>query len=126
MSTLNYNGYQGSVTFEDGSLVIRLLHIDDVITAQCESVQEVRKSFEALVDDYVETCRELGREPNRPFKGSFNVRMSPELHKHIAMAAAEMGESLNAWIVKAAEERLSGSHVGRSDGGNVLPRFRAG
>jgi len=58
------------------------------------------------VDDYLASCVELGKEPCRPFKGSFNVRVTPDLHRQVAMAAADARESMNAWISKALEARV--------------------
>ncbi len=106
MTTLRYKDYQGSVSYEDGTLVLQILHIDDFITTECDSAADAQMAFEALVDDYLATCADVGKEPNRPFKGSFNVRVSPELHRRAAMAAAEEGISLNAWVERAMAQRL--------------------
>lgn len=106
MTTLRYKDYQGSVTYEDGTLVLQILHIDDFITTECDSAGDVQKAFEALVDDYLATCAEVGKEPNRPFKGSFNVRVTPDLHRRAAMAAADEGLSLNAWVERAVAQQL--------------------
>jgi predicted HicB family RNase H-like nuclease len=106
MTTLRYKDYQGSVAYEDGTLVLQILHIDDFITTECDSAADVQTAFEALVDDYLATCAEVGKEPNRPFKGSFNVRVSPELHRRAAMTAADEGVSLNAWVERAMAQRL--------------------
>lgn len=106
MTTLTYMDFQGSVKFEDGKLVIQVLHVDDTLLTECDSASEAPAAFQKLVDDYVEVCKEVGKEPARPFKGSFNVRMAPELHKRAAMAAASNDTSLNAWVVEAIERRL--------------------
>ena len=111
MSALEHRGYQGAATYEDGTFLIRLLHIEDLITTNCEMASKVEETFRELVDDYIETCEQMGRAPQKPFKGSFNVRMKPDLHRLIAMAATRAGETLNGWVVKAAEERLSKCRV---------------
>src|SRR4051794_2954840 len=98
MTHLRYKDYQGSVTFADGTLLIQILHIDDLITTECQSAAEAQKAFEDLVDDYIETCAQLNKSPSKPFKGSFNVRVTPTLHRSIAMHAAENGESLNSYV----------------------------
>jgi predicted HicB family RNase H-like nuclease len=103
MNALHYKGFQGAVEFEDGRLVIQILHIDDLITVEFDSAAEAQSEFERLVDDYLATCQELGKEPCKPFKGSFNVRVSPELHRQTAMAAADEGMSLNAWVSDALQ-----------------------
>jgi len=103
MSALHYKEFQGSVDFEDGRLVIRILHIDDLVTTEIDSAAQAQASFEELVDDYVQTCIELKKEPCKPFKGTFNVRVSPELHRQVAMAATDNSQSMNGWISDALE-----------------------
>jgi predicted HicB family RNase H-like nuclease len=107
MTILSYKGYQGSIEYEDGQLIIQLLHIDDFITTTCDSAGQAETAFQELVDDYLVTCEETGRAPKKPYKGSLNIRMLPELHRHAAMAAASAGISLNAWIVRACEAAMS-------------------
>jgi predicted HicB family RNase H-like nuclease len=115
MSALYHKGFQGSVEFEDGQLIIQILHIDDFITTEIDSATKAQPAFEELVDDYIETCKALGKEPCKPFKGSFNVRTSPELHRQVAMAAVETGESMNSWIATALE-----THIERQRARRVL------
>lgn len=109
MSNLRYKDYQGSVTFVDGTLLIQILHIDDLITAQCDGASQAQATFEELVDDYIQTCAEMNKSPSKPFKGSFNVRVTPTLHRTVAMQAAESGETLNAFVQKAIEEKVERS-----------------
>jgi hypothetical protein len=71
-----------------------------------KSVQALKKAFHEAVDDYLETCREMVREPNKPFKGSFNVRVPVELHRKAATKAAKLGLSLNQLVQKALEDKL--------------------
>jgi len=106
MTALKYKDFQGSVEFEDGHLIIQILHIDDFVTTEVISAAEAQAAFEELVDDYVETCKQLGKQPCRPFKGTFNIRTNPELHRRIAMAAVDIGETMNAWVTVALEERV--------------------
>lgn len=106
MKSIQYKGYQASVEFEDGSLFIKVLHIDDLLVAECNSASDVQRTAEELIDAYLDDCRDLGRKPAKPFKGSFNIRIPPELHKKVAIAAAEQKQSLNAWISEAVVEHL--------------------
>jgi predicted HicB family RNase H-like nuclease len=111
MTVLQYLDYQGEVVFDEDHLVVRILHIDDFITTNVDSASEAHTAFVELVDDYVASCRELGKEPCKPFKGSFNVRMAPKLHKEAAFAAAASGQSLNAYVVMAIEDQLHANEV---------------
>jgi predicted HicB family RNase H-like nuclease len=106
MSALRYKDFQGSVEFEDSRLVIQILHINDLVTTEIDSATQAQAAFEELVDDYLASCAELGKEPSRPFKGSFNVRVTPDLHRQVAIAAADARETMNAWISRALEERV--------------------
>lgn len=103
MSVLNYKGYQATVTYEDGQLIIRVLHVRDFLSTQCESANEIDGAFKAVVDEYLAECKALGRSPNKPFRGTFNVRISPDLHRRVAIAAAEEEMSLNSWVAMSLE-----------------------
>jgi predicted HicB family RNase H-like nuclease len=106
MTALHYKGFQGSVEFEDGRLVIRILHIDDLVTTEIDSAAQAQSAFNELIDDYVQTCAELSKEPCKPFKGTFNVRVAPELHRQVAMAAADEGQTMNGWISNVLESSV--------------------
>lgn len=109
MTVLKCKDFQGSVSYEDGTLVLQILHIDDLILTQCDSASKVEQTFQELVDDYLETCAATGKEPCKSFRGSFNVRIDPHLHKEAAMSAAAERISLNAWVESAMRERLNQS-----------------
>ncbi|MCO5119186.1 MAG: type II toxin-antitoxin system HicB family antitoxin [Burkholderiaceae bacterium] len=79
----------------------RILFIDDLVTYEANTPDLLQKEFEAAVDDYVETCAQVGKAPQRPFKGLFNVRVPPALHRAAALRAARDGVALNEVVVKA-------------------------
>lgn len=127
MTTVRHKDYQGSVEYEDGYLVVQILHIADTITATVDNASQAQSVFEELVDDYVETCKELGKEPCKPFNGTFNIRIKPELHRQIVMSATEMGETMNAWISAALEARVERQKNRKStiDGTFIMRAIRA-
>jgi predicted HicB family RNase H-like nuclease len=107
MTTLPpYKGFQASVEYDEGMIFIRILHINDTVSAICNEASEVLSTVRDLVDDYIQTCVELGEKPNRPFKGSFNVRVGPALHRSAAMAAASRQLTMNAWVADAVREKI--------------------
>lgn len=120
MPTVRYKDYVGSVVYERGRLTITLLHIDDAISTQCDAASEAQGAFEELVDDYLETCKQLGKEPAKPFRGSFNVRIDPDQHRRAAIAATSTLVSLNAWVGEAIAEKLA-QHSGSA---GTDPGFR--
>lgn len=106
---LSYKGYQGSIEYsaEDDCLVGEVLFIEGRIVYAGETVPEIRAMFQQSVDGYLELCEAQGIEPRKPFKGSFNVRVDPELHMRAAIAAKRQGISLNAFVCEALKEKLS-------------------
>lgn len=106
INTLEYKGYAGTVEFSasDNILFGNVIGINGLISYEGESVQELRENFEASVDDYLEMCAEKGIEPQKVYKGSFNVRISPELHRSLAYFAFSHKMSLNATVEKAIEQ----------------------
>ncbi|MFO1196231.1 MAG: type II toxin-antitoxin system HicB family antitoxin [Burkholderiaceae bacterium] len=100
MNTMSHKGYAARVEYseDDGCFVGHIAGIRDVIGFHGESVGELRAAFEEAVEDYLETCRKLGREPNHPYSGQFRLRLSPELHARAAAIAQTQGKSLNTWV----------------------------
>mgnify|MGYP000111785113 CR=1 FL=1 len=101
--TFNYQGYLGSheISVEDGCLYGEILFIKDTVTYQADTVTELEKEFQSAVDDYLQLCTEIGKEPQRPFKGTLNVRLTPLLHRSLAHRAAIDGLSVNETIKHA-------------------------
>jgi predicted HicB family RNase H-like nuclease len=106
---MSYKDFQGTaeVSFEDNCIFGRVLHIDDVITYEADSPLQLQKSFEEAVDDYLEFCKTQGCSPNRPYKGAFNVRVSPELHKQAVLFARKRGSNLNEIVKEAIAEKVN-------------------
>jgi predicted HicB family RNase H-like nuclease len=107
---MTYRGYIGSVRYsaEDEVFYGKIEAINDLILFEGRSVQEIKKAFHEAVDDYLESCKQMKREPNKPFKGSFNVRISPDLHRKVAEQAAQSGMTLNQFVRKAVESAVQG------------------
>lgn len=106
--TLQYKGYDGSVLYsaEDRLLHGRILGICDMVIYDGSDVRTLEKNFKGAVDEYLEFCRVEGRTPNKPFKGSFNVRLSQDLHKRAALYAEEHDLKLNTVVHDALQEYL--------------------
>ncbi len=100
---LEYKGYVGTVEFsaEDKVFFGKIQGINDLIIFEGESVSELENSFRESVDDYLETCEEVGKEPNKTFRGSFNVRVDKKVHKKLFMLAAKKGLNLNQLVNKS-------------------------
>ena len=109
MNTMTYKGFAARVEYseDDACFVGHIAGIRDVVGFHGESVAELRAAFIDSVDDYLETCKRLGREPNHPFSGQFRLRLPPELHARAALAAETQGKSLNAWVADVIERNVS-------------------
>ena len=105
---LTYKGFIGTVHFsaEDKVFHGKIEGIDDLVTFGGHSVEELIKAFHNEVDDYIALCKEMGKEPIRSYKGSFNVRISPEMHRKTVEKATKKGLSLNQFVQKAIEKEL--------------------
>lgn len=106
MKTVTYNGFQAAVEYDDGVLFVRVLHVEDLLVAQCRSVDEIQVVLKELIEDYLEDCRALGKEPSKSYSGTFNIRVGADLHRRAAIAAAEAGVNLNVWVQSAISDKL--------------------
>jgi predicted HicB family RNase H-like nuclease len=105
---LTYKGFIGTVHFsaEDKVFHGKIEGTDDLVTFEGHSVEELIKAFHNEVDDYIALCKEMGKEPIRSYKGSFNVRISPEMHRKAVEKATQKGLSLNQFVQTAIEKEL--------------------
>ncbi|RGE65319.1 type II toxin-antitoxin system HicB family antitoxin [Anaerotruncus colihominis] len=106
---MEYKNYIGSVEFSesDGVFFGKVLGIRAMISYEGTTAKELVDDFHGAVDDYLALCEEAGTEPERAYKGSFNVRVSPELHKQAAIYATTHQISLNSLVESALRNSLS-------------------
>ena len=107
-NTMEYKGYVGSVEFSepDGVFFGKVIGIRALLSYEGTNATELVEDFHGVVDDYLELCESEGKEPERAYKGSFNIRISPELHKQLAIRAMEAQPSLNSYIERALGRSL--------------------
>ena len=100
---IEYKGYTGVFEFDPSIDAFhgRVVGLQDVVIFQGISLDELRREMAESVEDYLEYCAELGKEPERPYRGEFLVRTTPELHRAAAIQAESSGMSLNAWVEAA-------------------------
>jgi len=110
---LSYKDYIGSVHFnaEDEVFFGKIEGIDDLVSFEGKSVEELKRAFEESVEDYTSLCKENSKEIEKSYKGSFNVRIAPELHRKAKRTATLLGISLNQFIQKAVEDELKQEKV---------------
>ncbi|MDY8108860.1 type II toxin-antitoxin system HicB family antitoxin [Fulvimarina sp. 2208YS6-2-32] len=106
MNTLHYNGYSARIEFdeEDEIFVGRIAGINDAVGFHASDVEALKAAFQEAVDDYLETCSRVGKDPQKPYSGKVMFRVKPETHKRVALAAALAGKSLNQWAEEVLDE----------------------
>ena len=105
---MSYKGYVGSVHYNDEDRVFhgKIEFVRSLVSYEGEDVKGLRKSFKEAVDDYLELCREEGIEPEKPFRGTFNVRTGSDLHRRASLYAKERGTNLNKVVREALQNYL--------------------
>ncbi|MBL0312741.1 MAG: type II toxin-antitoxin system HicB family antitoxin [Holophagaceae bacterium] len=109
MDILKFKGYEGTAELDMVRQVCRgkILFINDLVTYEASSPANLQHEFEEAVDDYLKTCSELAREPQKPFRGLFNVRIPPTIHRSAVLRAASDGVTLNDLVFRAIEAYLN-------------------
>ena len=104
-NTMTYRSYAARIEYDDqdGIFVGRLAGISDGVGFHADSVDELRTAFHEAVDDYVETCAKVGKEPQRAYSGQVMFRVDPDVHRRAAVAAELAGKSLNQWAAEVLE-----------------------
>ena len=110
---MKYKEYYGTIEYsdEDECFHGKVLGINGLITFEGGSVQELKASFRKMVDEYLKDCKSKHIAPDKSYKGSFNIRIAPDLHKDAALCAANEGISLNALVEKAISGYCSDRNV---------------
>lgn len=111
MNVMNYNGYLARIEYDprDNIFVGHVLGVSDRISFHGESVAELTEDFHRAVDHYLEDCAKTGRTPEKPASGKLMLRIRPEVHAAVGIAAAAAGKSINQWadevLARAAHRR---------------------
>jgi len=116
---IEYKGYTGVFEFDPSIDAFhgRVIGLQDVVTFEGRSVDELRSEMGESIEDYLALCADTGKEPERPYRGDFLVRTTPEVHRAVATAAEAEGMSLNAWVetaITAVANQRRASQGGRS------------
>ena len=103
---LEYKGYLTRIEYnsEDNVLYGKIEGINDLVNFECDDIKDVVKEFHNAVDDYLKFCSENNKEPEKDYRGLFNVRIKPYLHKKLAKEAFKTGDTLNSLMEKIVIE----------------------
>ncbi len=108
MNTMTYKGYLGSVAYSEKDQVFfgKIEGINGLVNFEGESVKELTEAFHEALDDYLAYCKDEGIEPDKSYTGTLNIRLTPAIHRQIAMLAKQAGLTLNGYIKEALEEKV--------------------
>lgn len=103
--TLLYKGYRARVEFDarDSIFVGQVLGLADRITFHGTTVDKLIADFHAGIDHYLKDCAKTGRDPQKPASGKLMLRIRPEVHLAVSMAAHAKGKSINQWVDEVLE-----------------------
>ncbi len=106
---LKYKDFTGTVHFSNTDDVFfgKIEGINDLMTFEAETVTKLKKAFMEAVEDSLDLCKETGKEVFKSFKGSFNIRLNPELHSKLFENATLEGKTLNQYVNEALIDKLS-------------------
>lgn len=107
-NTIEYKGYIGSVEFSEPDRLFygKVMGIRALISYEGRNAEDLITDFHGAIDDYLEMCSTEGIEPEKAYKGSFNVRIAPELHRRAVIAAAAHQMSLNSFVESSIEKAV--------------------
>lgn len=110
-SLLEYKGYHAKIVYdsEDDIFVGEVIGINDSLNFHGTSIVELKRSFVDSIENYLELCKSIGKAPEKEYKGTFNIRISPELHKKTVLAAAARGMTLNQYVTAAISSFTRGA-----------------
>ena len=106
---LTYRGYHAKISFdaEDMIFVGTVLGLRYSLHFHGTTIQELVSMFHQSIDNYLDMCRALGKSPDKEFKGTFNVRVDPDLQRRASEAALQQGVTLNQDVQSALEQAVS-------------------
>jgi len=106
---LEYKGYFGSVEYSapDHCFYGKVLGIRALVTYEGTDADSIEKEFRTSVDDYLSLCEEEGIVSEKTYSGLFQVRVSPETHRELAVKADTSGKKLNTVVAEALESYIA-------------------
>jgi predicted HicB family RNase H-like nuclease len=108
MDVLTYKGFIGSVHFsaKDDVFFGKVEGINDLITFEGDSVKELKNAFQYVIDEHIKDCERENMQIEKSYKGTFNVRLTPDLHRRAVIAAKSHGNTFNTFVRMAIEQSL--------------------
>ena len=109
MNLMKYEDYQAKIEYDEDLDQFRgeILGLNGGADFYGRNPKELRTEFKKSLEVYLAVCKENGIEPRRNFSGKFNLRISPELHERLAIAAKAEGKTINSIAQEALQMRVA-------------------
>jgi predicted HicB family RNase H-like nuclease len=109
MNLMTVEGYHAKVGYDADLDLFRgeILGLNGGADFYGKNPKELRSEFKKSLQVFLEVCKEKGIEPRRHFSGKFNLRISPDLHEQLAIAAQAEGKSINTLAQEALRIRVA-------------------
>ncbi len=107
-NVLQYKGFWTKVNYEEETSTFwgKLEDIEDLVSFESNTIEGLKKEFRDAVKEHIKECEELNKDPYKKYKGSFNVRIEPELHRKATLFAESFNISLNQFVAKAIRNEI--------------------
>ena len=109
MNVMTVDGFHARIDYDSMLDLFRgeILGLSGGADFYGKNPKELRIEFRKSLKVFLDVCKEKGIEPRRHFSGKFNLRITPELHEKLAIAAQAEGKSINTLAQEALQERVS-------------------
>lgn len=109
MNTMHVEGFNAKIEYDQELDLFRgeILGLNGGADFYGKNPKELRTEFKKSLQVFLDVCKEKGIDPKRNFSGKFNLRISPELHEQLALAAQAEGKSINMMAQEALQLRVA-------------------
>jgi predicted HicB family RNase H-like nuclease len=109
MNVMTVDGYHAKIEFDEDLDLFRgeILGLNGGADFYGKNPEELRLEFKKSLAVFLEVCKEKQIEPRRHFSVKLNLRITPELHEQLAIAAQLEGKSINMLTQEALKMRVA-------------------
>lgn len=105
-NVMTINGYQAVINYDPDIKMLRgeFIGLNGGADFYAKDVKSLEREGATSLKVFLDACKEDGVDPRKSFSGKFVLRIDPETHEAVAIAAAAHGQSLNQWAAEALRE----------------------
>ena len=109
MNVMTLDGYSAKIEYDAELDLFRgeILGLNGGADFYGKNPKELRAEFKKSLQVFLDVCKEKSIEPRRNYSGKFNLRIPPELHERLAIAAQAEGKSINSFAQEALQKRVA-------------------